>query len=171
LLSACAATGETRAPAPACAQTVATSDAPEELEEKVLADTNAFRRQNGIAPLAATKQLIVMAQSHARNMARQDTFGDRDRNGHVLDGRGFDDRIKASAYPFARAAENVGYQLNRPDAAAAMMAAWKKSTGHRRNMLNPELTEIGVGAAQGRSGRWYFVQVFARPRPQAPLAP
>ena len=30
-------------------------------------------------------------------------------------------------------------------------------------MLLPDVTELGVGAAQGNSGRWYFVQVFGRP--------
>lgn len=175
LLGACAATDGARAsaaapvsPAQACAPATAAGDA---LEEKVIAETNALRRQNRRAPLAPEKQLTVLAQNHARNMARQDRFGDGDKNGHILDGRGFEDRIKASGYPYARVAENVGYQLNKPDAAAAMMAAWKKSTGHRRNMLNPEVTEIGVGAAQGASGRWYFVQIFGRRQSQAPLAP
>jgi uncharacterized protein YkwD len=175
LLSGCAAADGVRAPtaapvwpAQACAPAEATSDA---LEEKVMAETNAFRRQNRLAPLAPGKQLIALAQTHARNMARQDKFGDGDKNGHILDGRGFEERIRASGYPFARVAENVGYQLNKPDAAAAMMAAWKKSTGHRRNMLIPEITEIGVGAAHGRSGRWYFVQIFGRPQQQAPVAP
>jgi len=49
------------------------------------------------------------------------------------------------------------------DPSAAMMDDWKRSPGHRRNMLTPNITEIGVGAAQGKSGRWYFVQVFGRP--------
>jgi uncharacterized protein YkwD len=30
-------------------------------------------------------------------------------------------------------------------------------------MLLPDVSEIGVGAAQGKSGRWYFVQLFGRP--------
>lgn len=133
-------------------------------EQKIIDATNAFRAQNGLGALKPTVQLLVVAQNHARNMARQDRFGDSDHNGHVLDGRSFEDRIAVSGYPFARAAENVGYQLNKGDAAGAMMDGWKHSSGHRRNMLTPEITEIGVGAAQGKSGRWYFVQVFGLPR-------
>lgn len=135
------------------------------LEQKVIQGTNAFRDENRLAPLKPNVQLIVVAQSHAHNMARQDRFGDSDQNGHVLDGKQFEDRIKVSGYPFTRVAENVGYQLNKPDPSAAMMQDWKNSTGHRRNMLTAELTEIGVGAAQGKSGRWYFVQVFGHPQP------
>jgi uncharacterized protein YkwD len=171
-LAACAAPGKPRppsppppAPAPAPPAGGPGSVSVNGLEQKVIQATNAFRDENKLAPLKPTVQLIVVAQNHARNMARQDRFGDSDKNGHVLDGKRFEDRIKVSGYPFTRVAENVGYQLNKKDAAAAMMQDWKQSSGHRRNMLIPEITELGVGAAQGKSGRWYFVQVFGRPQP------
>ena len=89
--------------------------------------------------------------------------GQRRATGHVLDGRNVEYRIKTGDYEFGRIAENVGYQLNRPDPVAAMMAGWKTSSGHRRNMLLHDVTEIGVGAAQGKSKRWYFVQLLGRP--------
>jgi len=132
-------------------------------EQKVIEATNAFRGSRGLAGLRPTVTLIRIAQGHARNMARQDRYGDSDRNGHVLDGRDMEFRIRAGGYAFARVAENVGYQLNRRDPVASMMQGWRESAGHRRNMLLEEITQIGVGAAQGRSGRWYFVQLFGRP--------
>ena len=132
-------------------------------EQKIIEATNAFRAQNGLNPLKPKVQLIVLAQNHARNMARQDRFGDSDENGHILDGHNFEYRVEKSGYAFERAAENVGYQRVHGDPALAMMEDWKRSTGHRRNMLTPDIIEIGVGAAQGKSGRWYFVQVFGRP--------
>ena len=49
-------------------------------------------------PLKPKVQLIVVAQNHARNMARQDKFGDSDQNGHILDGHNFEYRIEASGY-------------------------------------------------------------------------
>jgi len=133
------------------------------VEQSVIDATNAFRRQYGLAALKPTVKLLIVAQNHARNMARQDKFGDTDKNGHVLDGKSVEYRIKVSGYAFSHIAENVGYQLRRPDPAAAMMDGWKNSSGHRKNMLLPDITELGVGAAQGTSGRWYFVQVFGRP--------
>jgi uncharacterized protein YkwD len=74
-------------------------------------------------------------------------------------GKGVEHQIKTGGYEFGRIAENVGYQLNRPD---HMMEGWKASTGHRRNMPLSDVDEIGVGVAQGKSGRWYFVQLFGR---------
>ena len=137
------------------------------LEQAIIEATNKFRKDNRLQPLDPDVRLIVIAQRHARNMAQQDKFGDSDRNGHVLDGRNLAYRIQVGGYQFGRVAENVGYQRNRTDPARSMMAGWKASTGHRRNMLLDDITEIGVGAAQGKSGRWYFVQVFGRPA-QAP---
>ena len=133
------------------------------IEQKIIEATNAFRAENHLDPLKPSVRLIVIAQKHARNMARQDKFGDTDKNGHVLDGKSLSDRIQAGGYEFGRVAENVGYQLNKPDPADSMMEGWKTSPGHRRNLLLADVTEIGVGAAQGKSGRWYFVQVFGRP--------
>jgi uncharacterized protein YkwD len=132
-------------------------------EQKVMAATNAFRKDNGRAALKASVRLIQIAQAHAANMARQDKYGDSDKNGHILDGKNVEYRIKAAGYAYGRIAENVGYQLNRPDTVASMMDGWKTSPGHRRNMLLSDVTDIGVGAAHGKSGRWYFVQLFGRP--------
>ncbi len=172
LLAACA-TGEKPGPpvpvhasAPAPAQTGAPMSVKvNSLEQEIVQSANAFRGENKLLPLKPSVQLMAVAQSHARNMARQDKFGDTDKNGHILDGKHFEDRIKVSGYPFTRAAENVGYELGKSDPAGAMLEDWKHSPGHRRNILTTEFTEIGVGAAQGSSGRWYFVQVFGRPQP------
>lgn len=133
------------------------------MEQMVIEATNGFRKENRLDALKPNVRLIVIAQNHARNMARQDRFGDTDKNGHVLDGRGLDYRIQVGGYDYGRVAENVGYQLNKADPAGSMMQGWKTSPGHRRNMLLADVSEIGVGAAQGKSGRWYFVQVFGRP--------
>lgn len=132
-------------------------------ERSIIDATNAFRVQNGFKPLRPTAKLLLVAQGHARNMARQDRFGDSDKNGHVLDGRNVEYRIKVSGYVFSRVAENVGFELRRRDPVGAMMEGWKNSPGHRKNMLHPDVTELGVGAAQGKSGRWYFAQVFGAP--------
>jgi uncharacterized protein YkwD len=172
LLAACAAQKPRPTPAPAPVPPPTTQPSPPSitvngLEQKVIDATNAFRAQNSLTPLKPKVQLIVIAQNHARNMARQDKFGDSDQNGHILDGHNFEYRIEASGYAFDRAAENVGFQRIHGDPAAAMMEDWKHSPGHRRNMLIPDITEIGVGAAQGKSGRWYFVQVFGRPQSRA----
>jgi uncharacterized protein YkwD len=39
-----------------------------------------------------------------------------------------------------------------------------RSSGHRANILNTNLTEIGIGLARDSSNRPYWVQVFGKPR-------
>lgn len=139
------------------------AESPESLERQILEATNAFRKDNQLGPLIVNDTLQKIAHGHARNMARQDKYGDTDDNGHTLDGKGPEDRIKEGGYKYAAFAENVGFQQGAARPAVAMMEGWKNSPGHRANLLNKSMTEIGVGAAQGKSGRWYFVQDFGRP--------
>lgn len=42
---------------------------------------------------------------------------------------------------------------------------WRQSPGHRRNMLEPTVTETGVAIVQSEeSGYYYAVQLFGRPQ-------
>ncbi len=134
------------------------------VEEKgVLMQTNAFRREHGLNHLRAESRLMEVARRHAANMARKDRFGDTDKNGHVMDGLDPGDRVQVGGYSFSRVAENVGWQLGKPDPVTSMVEGWKVSPGHRKNLLIAEMADTGVGAAKGKSGRWYFVQLFGQP--------
>jgi len=58
-------------------------------------------------------------------------------------------------------AENVAYGQGNPSSA---ITSWMGSSGHRANIMNPSLTEIGTAVANGPDGRPYWVQVFGTPR-------
>ena len=132
-------------------------------EKQVLVQTNAFRREHGLNQLRAESRLMEVARRHAANMASKDRFGDTDKNGHIMDGLDPGDRVQFGGYSFSRVAENVGWQLRKPDPVASMVEGWKASPGHRKNLLIAEMADTGVGAAKGKSGRWYFVQLFGKP--------
>jgi Cysteine-rich secretory protein family len=65
--------------------------------------------------------------------------------------------------------ENIGYQFSSAgfgsiELARGFVQDWIESPGHRRNLLAPEATDIGVAIARSaRSGRYYAVQMFGRP--------
>jgi uncharacterized protein YkwD len=44
------------------------------------------------------------------------------------------------------------------------MADWMNSQGHRYNILKKEFTEIGLGYAKNKDGKYYCTQVFGTPR-------
>lgn len=59
---------------------------------------------------------------------------------------------------FSLIAENVAMG---PDA-ASIHDGWMHSPGHRRNILNPELTSVGISTIRGTGGL-FAVQDFSRP--------
>jgi Ca2+-binding RTX toxin-like protein len=125
--------------------------------------TNAYRAASGLPPLRVNRLLLLDAQGHADNLARQDRYGDTDTDGHILDGHDTLWRLNAVGYRYSYAGENVAYNFGYADPVSKLVDQWWNSAGHRANMLNPNFTEIGVGVAQGASGRTYGVQVFGRP--------
>jgi uncharacterized protein YkwD len=125
--------------------------------------TNGWRTNAGRAALRINGKLQLAAQNHAANMARLDTYGDGDVNGHILNGRDVVWRVAQVSYSWSWLGENVAYNFGYSDPARTMAMQWWNSAGHRENILRPDYTEIGIGFARGASGRWYGVQVFAQP--------
>ncbi|WP_131774098.1 CAP domain-containing protein, partial [Protofrankia symbiont of Coriaria myrtifolia] len=97
----------------------------------------------------------LAAQRHSEDMAANSYMD------HVsLDGRTMTDRATASGYRYRMLGENVAAGQNSP---AEVMDGWMNSPGHRRNILNGEFTQIGVGYARGGSYGIYWTQVFGTP--------
>ncbi len=73
-----------------------------------------------------------------------------------LDGSSMSDRIDRQGYAWRRLAENIAAGYPSPE---AVVEGWMNSPGHRANILNCDLTEIGVGHYQR-----YWTQNFGTPR-------
>lgn len=140
----------TGAPAPA-----PTPELSAELQQ-VLNLTNAERTSRGLAPLVHNSLLGAAADAHSRDQAAR---GQLTHTGS--DGSNPGQRISRAGYVWRTWAENAaaGY-----GSAGAVMAGWMGSSGHRANILNPNMTEVGLGIAYTSSGYPYWTQVFAAPR-------
>ncbi|WP_230204932.1 CAP domain-containing protein [Parafrankia elaeagni] len=117
--------------------------------------TNAQRAAAGCPPLAIDVRLSAAAQAHSEDMAAGNYFDHTARNG-----RSPFDRIAAAGYSFSVAAENLAAGQRAP---ASVVADWMASPGHRANILNCELTQVGVGRASGGDYGTYWVQDFGTP--------
>lgn len=104
---------------------------------RVVELTNLFRDRNGLAPLAINTQLSNAAQNFSRQVALGDFL---DHN--APDGSTIESRIRRAGYQPQWWAENLAAGYTTPD---QVVQAWIESEGHRRNLLSPELKEIGVG--------------------------
>lgn len=116
-------------------------------QDRVLALTNNERRSRGLATLAPSACADGFADSWALSQAQRSTLGHQALQPIV------------TACRASMVAENVGVGSITPE---QMVAMWMASSGHRENILRPQLTHLGVGAVSTGSGRWYAVQVFVR---------
>lgn len=123
--------------------------------EELLQLVNAERQRVGASPLVLNDQLTQAAQRHAQDMATSGRMGHTGSDGSTLGSR-----LDDTQYLWSTIGENVA--MGHPTA-AAVMAGWMSSPGHRQNILNPAFTELGIGSAVG-AGHLYWTQVFARPR-------
>ncbi len=150
----------------AAATTLASGASPEldRVERLVVERTNQLRRAEGRAKVDPEVHLQRAAQAFADFMARTDKYG------HEADGRKPSDRVTAHGYAYCLVSENISYQYSSEDFATAELAiryfeGWKKSPGHRANMLERSAVDTAVAVARSaRTGRYYAVQLFGRPR-------
>lgn len=109
---------------------------------------NQARAGAGCRPVRVDDRLVRAADKHSDDMAERGYFSH-----DTPEGESFADRIEAEGYP-KPGAENIAKGQT---SAAQVMDAWMSSDGHRANILNCELTSIGVGLA---SGEWVWTQDF-----------
>ncbi|WP_165230794.1 CAP domain-containing protein [Aquisphaera insulae] len=139
----------------------------DQVAKLLLKETNGFRKEQGKGELKRDDKLTATARDFARFMAEDDKYG------HEADGSNPGERVKKHEYEFCVLAENIAYEFNSEGFETEALAKgfvenWKNSPGHRKNMLDPDATEAGMAVAHGeKSGRYYAVQVFARPRSAA----
>ncbi len=139
------------APAPAAPAPAPAAGTPAQgVEGQVVALVNQQRAAAGCPAVSADEPLARVARAHSADMRDRGYFS------HTSpEGLSPFDRAAAAGVPGSRA-ENIA--MGQPDA-AAVMAAWMASPGHRTNILDCGLTRLGVGVAQGPGGPWW-TQLF-----------
>ena len=127
-------------------------------KQDIIDRTNALRKENGVAVLRVNDRLMQAAQVRADEMTAHTVYS------HTRpDGRKFN---TATDCPYM--AENIhriaDWVLSDQTLAERAVADWSASTTHNKNMVNPKLSEIGVGLARGVNDTgdpcWYCVQLF-----------
>jgi uncharacterized protein YkwD len=133
----------------------------ESFESQVVALIAQVRSQNGLNALVVNDKLTAAALAHSVDMACNDYVG------HTgTDGSTWTDRITVQDYAYSYATENiyVGFPEfgGTPDGAFNW---WMNSQVHRDNILDPKVTEIGIGYVYTDNSSYggYYTIDFARP--------
>lgn len=136
------------------------------VRREMLERVNQARRSAGSPPLAAEPRLQQAAQAYAEEMLRRSFYAHKSPEGQTPR-----DRATAAGYDGRIVAENIAAGSLTVE---TVLGAWLLSSGHRRNLLDPALTDIGVGLAVGPIDHRYrilWVQLFGRPRPPGSALP
>lgn len=120
-------------------------------EEKMLEMLNDTRREHGLQTVSMDFALKNAARLHAQDMFKRGYFSHYTPEGYTPF-----DRLEEQGIVYTAAAENLAYA---PDVDLAF-SGLMKSPGHRRNILDPVFTKIGIGVIDGGIHGKMFVQEF-----------
>lgn len=136
-------------------------------QKSIIERTNAFRKKEGKPPVEMNAKLTDTARYFAEYMAGADRYG------HAADGTRPADRASKHKYEYCIVSENIAYRyqpagFSTDELAKFYFTGWRESPGHRKNMLDDDVTETGVAIARsGKTGYYYAVQMFGRPKSKA----
>ena len=133
-------------------------------EVAIIEMTNAFRAEHKLQVVRPNRLLTAAAKAYAEYLARTGKFA------HEADGRQPAERAKSAGYSYCIVAENLAMNLDSRGFETKALAlgavdGWKSSAPHRAAMLEPHVTEIGVGIARAadKDPKFISVQLFGRP--------
>lgn len=133
------------APAPVQPAQVSSTDYRAQLEQYVLAETNAARLQHGLNALTADAGAAAVARTHSNDMLTRNYFEHTN-----LSGCNAGCRLTNAGYTWRSYGENIhwmsGYKLSAQESAKKIVNDWMNSSGHRANILG-SFTYAGVGIA------------------------
>lgn len=121
------------------------------LENQMIDLINEARKENNVDPLKTDKQLTKVARKKSKDMVQNDYFS----HNSPTYGSPFD-MLNKFGVEYLQAGENIA-------ANSSVKAAHKElmnSTGHRRNILNPQYTHVGAGIKSSEKYGYIFTQLF-----------
>ncbi|MFD1040532.1 SafA/ExsA family spore coat assembly protein [Virgibacillus byunsanensis] len=122
------------------------------VEQQVIQITNRYRSENGLSPLSNDWQLSRVARYKSADMRDKSYFS------HTSPTYGSPFKMmKDFNISYQRAAENIAAGQQTPE---DVVRSWMNSSGHRKNILDANMTHIGVGYAEGGSYSVYWTQMF-----------
>ncbi|TDI14342.1 MAG: CAP domain-containing protein [Acidobacteria bacterium] len=129
-----------------------------EWEARLLASVNRIRVKHGLSPQFASSDLSRIARLHSEDMARRDFFAHASPEGHDLS-----HRVMGFNLEYLHLAENIGRNRGQEDPVEVAIDGWMNSPAHRKNILDGDLIQCGIGIAMDERGMFYFTQIFLQP--------
>ncbi len=125
--------------------------------EKIIELTNKERIAAGMNILTANQLLTKAAHDKGLSIFSSQAFQ------HNIGDRKFSDWIREAGYDYSYAGENMAVDFMTSE---GVMRAWMRSETHKKNLLNPSFSEIGIAVMDGSldgKNTTLIVQIFGSP--------
>ncbi|HBF6775055.1 TPA: sporulation protein [Clostridioides difficile] len=121
-------------------------------QKEVVDLVNVERAKAGLNPLTLDSSISNVATKKSQDMIDNNYFS----HNSPTYGSPFD-MLKKFGVSYKTAGENIAMGQKTPK---EVVNAWMNSEGHRKNIMNPNFSKIGVGVAQKSGGSIYWTQIF-----------
>jgi uncharacterized protein YkwD len=115
----------------------------------IMCQLNEERADHGLPVLERSKKLQRAAQKHSARMSGGDCFAHECPGEADLVSRLGNVKYLLSDLLHWICAENIAWGMKNAGTPNAIMDAWMNSAGHRANILNRDLEQVGIGFAKG----------------------
>ncbi|AXU80262.1 TPA: CAP domain-containing protein [Clostridioides difficile] len=129
-----------------------TSESFSAYQKEVVDLVNIERAKAGLNPLTLDSSISNVATKKSQDMIDDNYFS----HNSPTYGSPFD-MLKKFGISYKTAGENIAMGQKTPK---EVVNAWMNSEGHRKNIMNPNFSKIGVGVAQKSGGSIYWTQIF-----------
>ncbi|HBF8308781.1 TPA: sporulation protein [Clostridioides difficile] len=121
-------------------------------QKEVVDLVNIERAKAGLNPLTLDSSISNVATKKSQDMIDNNYFS----HNSPTYGSPFD-MLKKFGISYKTAGENIAMGQKTPK---EVVNAWMNSEGHRKNIMNPNFSKIGVGVAQKSGSSIYWTQIF-----------
>jgi uncharacterized protein YkwD len=116
---------------------------------------NAERKKLGLAPVRSSASLSFLARKHSQDMALRGDISHLSTSGET-----YSNRLVEGGFYFIKNGENVAF--SQTFIAEFIHQGFMDSPGHRKNILDPDFDELGIGVVFIKDKGYYVTQDFVR---------
>lgn len=133
-------------------------------EKRTLDLHNETREKHGLGSLCVDPTLTRVARFHSKAMMEEGYFSHASKNGESPG-----DRLNRSGYDWETYGENIAWGSGSYGTPEGTFERWMKSPGHRKNILEKNFREVGIGEHEGEEGRVFSTVDFGTRRQLAAI--
>jgi uncharacterized protein YkwD len=136
-----------------------------QVEADIWHQINQQRQRHGLSPLRVNEQLTQAARAYSKQMADYNFYSHTGVRGDTPR-----QRVEAQGVHAQLVGENLFQFPQQYNPATMAVNGWMESSGHRHNILLPQMAETGIGIWQ-QNGMYYVTQLLVEPRATKVAAP